>query len=231
MAYDIKNNKKYGILLKEKFGLERLPVAVKFVKTETDVPADIPKIDEMLRHCEMITKAAEGEIFYSTDKEQKCKGGAGAICINQEPVPEKILTGEFYYNLGRFESKEAGKEVADRLPKLEEFNEAIIYAPLEKADFEPDALIIIAKPLQGMKISQAIVFKDQPRVTADFSGIQSLCADAVARPILTKTPNITLACDGSRNYAGVKEDELIIGFAKENIDGLMDAVKSLYKEE
>ncbi len=231
MAYDSKDNNKLGTLLKEKFGLEELPVAVKFYKTEAEVPEGISKIEEPLRHCEMITKSArEGTIFYSTDKEQKCKGGAGAIHINTEPVPEKILTGEFYYNLGRFESKEAGKKVADELPKLPEFNEAIVYAPLEKAEFEPDAVIVIAKPVQGMKLAQAIVYKDQPRVKADFSGIQSLCADAVSRPILTKTPNITLACDGSRNYAGIKEEQIIVGFAKENLNALLDAIESLYKE-
>ncbi len=231
MVYNSKNNKENGLLLKEKFGLTELPVAIKFIKRESDVPDSIPKINEMLRHCEMVKKAAAGEIFYSTDAEQKCKGGAGAIHINKEPVPEKILTGEFYYNLGRFESKEAGKKVADELPRIKEFNEVIVYAPLEKADFEPDALIIIAKPVQGMKLAQAIVYKDQARVKGDFAGIQSLCADAVARPILTKTPNITLACDGSRKYAGIKDEEIIMGFAKENINGLIDAVKNLYKEE
>lgn len=231
MVYDAKDNKENGILLKEKFNLDTFPVAVKFYKSESDVPEGIAKIDEMLRHCEMITKVARnGDIFYSTDKEQKCKGGAGAIHINQEPIPEKIVTGEFYYNLGRFESMESGKKVADALPKLEEFNEVIAYAPLEKAEFVPDAVVIIAKPIQGMKLAQAIVYKDQPRVKADFSGIQSLCADAVARTILTKTPNVTLACDGSRNYAGVKDEELIVSFAKENLNGLMDAVKNLYKE-
>ena len=231
MSYDWKNNKEYGILLKEKFNLERLPVAIKFIKKESDVPESIPKIDEKLRHCEMITKAADGEVFYSTDKEQACKGGAGAIHINTEPIPEKILNGEFYYKLGRFESPEVGKSVADALPRIKEFNEAIIYSPLEKAEFEADALVIIGLPIQGMKLAQAIVYNDQSRVEADFSGIQSLCADAVARPIITKTPNMTLACDGSRNYAKIKEEELIVGFANENIQPLIDAVQKLYEKE
>lgn len=231
MGYNIENNEKYGILLKEKFGLERLPVAVKFAKSISDVPEGIVRIDEKLRHCEMITKAATGEIFYSTAEDHTCKGGAGAIHINTEPIPEKILNGELYYNLGRFESKEAGKKVAEELPRLEEYNEVIMYGPLEKAEFEPDALVIIASPLQGMKLAQGIVYKDQSRVKADFSGIQSLCADAVARPIITKTPNVTLACDGSRNYAKIKEGELILGFAKENIEPLIEAIENIYKEE
>ena len=74
--------------IKGKLGLEKSPVAVKLVLNEEDIPENIPKIEEKIRHCEMIQKASKGNIFYAAAEEQSCKGGAGAIGIIKPP--EKV---------------------------------------------------------------------------------------------------------------------------------------------
>ena len=64
----------YNILalrIKEKLELEKSPVAVKLFLNEQDIPQEIQKIEENLRHCEMVQRAVQGEIFYSTSKEQQ----------------------------------------------------------------------------------------------------------------------------------------------------------------
>ena len=62
---------------------------------------------------------------------------------------------------------------------------------------------------------------------ADFSVIQSLCADAVAGPYMRKRPNITMGCSGSRQYAGVRDDELIVGLNGENIGCVLNALEAI----
>ena len=225
MAYEASDNSRYSEIINEKLGLEREPVAVKFVKTEEDIPQGIEKVAKKARHCEFVTRAAAGETFYASAEEQACKGGSSAMGL--EPRPPKVESGEFYYGLGRFDSVETSKKVVDSLPKVDEENFALLYAPLKDADFVPDTLIIIAKPIAGMKTAQAIVYNTGERAQANFAGIQSLCADAVAGTYTTGKPNATLGCDGSRGYAGIKDDEIIYALAKDNIEPYISAFENL----
>ena len=72
MAYEASDNSRYSEIIKEKLGLEREPVAVKFVKTEEDIPQGIEKVAKKARHCEFVTRAAAGETFYASAEEQAC---------------------------------------------------------------------------------------------------------------------------------------------------------------
>ena len=225
MEYTIEDNAKTAEVLKEKLNLTRLPVAIKFFNDESEIPEGIEKIDENLRHCEMVTKAADGAIFYATAEEQKCKGGSSAMGL--EPLPPKIASGEFYYNLGRFDSVETAKSVIDSIPRKDEQSLGIIYAPLEKADFLPDVVVVITLPKYGMFITQGIVYNQGGKMEYSCAGIQSLCADAVSAPYVNNKANATLACSGSRGYAGIVDEEIIFGLALDNLKPLMEAFENI----
>ena len=211
--------------LKDNLGLKKSPVAIKFVLREKDIPEGIPKADETLRHCEFVQKASQGDMFYATAEEQMCKGGAAALGLQE--APEKIKTGEFYYDLGRFSSVGSARKTMESIPKIDPMMYALVYSPLEKANFDPDVIVIISNPAQAMKLSQALVYTMGGRVEVDFAGIQSICADAVSGPFLRRKPNITLGCSGSRQYADIKEDEVIVGLTGENIGCVVNALESL----
>ncbi|MBE6512228.1 MAG: hypothetical protein E7Z75_03610 [Methanobrevibacter olleyae] len=225
MDYKKEDNVKTAEVLKEKLNLTRHPVAIKFFNDESEIPEGVEKIGESLRHCEMVTKAAEGVMFYSTAEEQKCKGGSSAMGL--EPLPPKIASGEFYYKLGRFDSVETAKSVIDSIPRKEEESLGIIYAPLEEADFIPDVIVVITLPKFGMYITQGIVYNQGGIVEYSCAGIQSLCADAVSAPYVSKKANATLACNGSRSYAGIEDEEIIYGLSTDNIKPLMEAFENI----
>ena len=225
MDYTKEDNVKTAEVLKEKLNLTRLPVAIKFFNDESEIPEGIEKIDENLRHCEMVTKAADGAMFYATAEEQKCKGGSSAMGL--EPLPPKIASGEFYYNLGRFDSVETAKSVIDSIPRKDEQSLGIIYAPLEKADFLPDVVVVITLPKYGMFITQGIVYNQGGKMEYSCAGIQSLCADAVSAPYVNNKANATLACSGSRGYAGIVDEEIIFGLALDNLKPLMESFENI----
>jgi uncharacterized protein (DUF169 family) len=219
-GYDLVSQK-----LKEELSLDKSPVAIKFLLREEDIPEGIKKIDKTMRHCEMVQKASQGEMFYSTNEEQMCKGGAAAIGLME--APEAIKSGEFYQSLGRFSSLGSAKRTMEEIPKIDPMMKAIIYAPLEDIEFDPDVIVIICKPAQAMKLAQAMIYTRGGRVEASFSGIQSICADAVAGPFTKNTANITLGCSGSRQYADIKEEEVIVGMNGENIGCIINALESM----
>ena len=222
---DVNGYKELSMKIKDKLRLEKSPVAIKLVLEEDDIPDGIPKIEENVRHCEMVQMAAQGETFYATADQQACKGGAGAIGLMEQP--EKVKSGEMYYSLGRFSSLGSAKRTVDAIPKIDPIMKAIAYAPLETAQFDPDVVIIICNPKQAMQLSQAMVYTLGGRFEADFAGIQSICGDAVAGPYTTKRPNITLGCSGSRKFADIKPDDVIVGMNGENIGCVVNALEAL----
>jgi uncharacterized protein (DUF169 family) len=211
--------------LKEHLKLNKSPVAIKFVLREEDIPEGIKKLENGARHCELVQKASQGEIFYTTAEEQTCKGGASALGLVE--APEKVKTGEMYQSLGRFSSMGSAKRTIDEIPKIENMMYALVYAPLEDAKFDPDVIVIICNPAQAMILAQAMVYTLGGRVEADFSGIQSICADAVAGPFTRKRPNITLGCSGSRKFAEIQPEEVIVGLNGENIGCIVNALESM----
>ena len=222
---ELENNQYFSQNIKETLNLNFNPVAIKFVLHKEDIPTDINRIDEKMRHCEMVQKASKGEVFYSISDDQLCKGGSSAIGL--EEIPDNIASGEFYYNLGRFKTIGSAKRTIDSIPMIDLKSFAIIYSPLEKVDYIPDIVVIFANPTQAMKISQALVYTLGGRVEVDFSGIQSVCADVVSGPFNKKIPNISLGCSGSRQYADIKDDELVIGLNGENLGCTVNALNSI----
>ncbi|MDR1820200.1 MAG: DUF169 domain-containing protein [Methanobrevibacter sp.] len=223
----LKDNEFVSNELKSNLGLNISPVAIKLIPHKKEIPEGIERISKKVRHCEMVKKASEGKKFYGISEDQTCKGGSAVLGL--EDVPVNIETGEFYYKLGRFKTIGSGKRTMDKVPKIRSKISAIIYSPLELADFQPDTIIIIVNPKQAMLISQAIVYTLGGRVEANFAGIQSVCADAVAGPYTTGKPNITLACSGSRKFAGFDDSELIVGLNGENIGCTVTALNLMKK--
>jgi uncharacterized protein (DUF169 family) len=222
--YDKTENGILSSNIKEHLVLKRSPVAIKFFLDEKTIPKEIPRIGKDLRHCEMVQMAVSGEIFYATSKEQQaCKGGAGAIGLME--LPEPIKTGEMYLSLGKFSSLGAAKRTVDAIPKIDPVMEAVAYSPLEKAPYNPDVVLLICSPLQAMQLSQALLYRMGGRLNANFGGIQSICADTTAGPYTTGKANVTLGCSGSRKFAKVKPDELIIGMNGEDIGSLVKALE------
>lgn len=215
--------------LKELLGLKGSPVAVKLVKSPDGIPEGYHKMSEKKRHCEFVQDARlNGTKGYATSEEHLCKGGAGVMGI--EPLPESVATGKMYHQLGNFETAEGARETIAAIPKSNENYYASLYSPLETAEYEPEVIVLVLTPRQALRVSQAYLKAKGGRISSDYSGIQSLCADAVVAVKERGIPNMTLGCSGSRKYAKIAEEEVIIGIPVKNFDEIVDALKT-FKEK
>ncbi len=213
--------------LKALLGLKGSPVAVKLLSERSEIPAGVTEIKEKVRHCEMVQKARGGDVFYATKEQHACAGGAGALGIVE--TPEKIKSGEFYFGLGRFKTLESAKKTMDAVPRTGKHFVGSLYAPLEKADFKPDVVVVIGNPKQLLKIAQSNIYEKGGRNNVSFSGIQSVCADAVAQPYNTNEMNASFGCDGSRKFAKIADDELVVGIPMAKLEGLVAALEKITK--
>jgi uncharacterized protein (DUF169 family) len=211
--------------LKKFLKLQGSPVAFRFVTKKEDIPAGMEKIDKTIRHCSMVGLARnEGKIFYALSENHECNGGAWSLGLRE--ITETLKNGDFYYKLGKFESSASCKRTIDRVPRLEtKETYATLYAPLEKAPFDPQVVIIVANPWAMLKISQSSLFRTGGRINAEFAGIQSVCADVCAQTYLNGKINFSLGCDGSRKFSGIEDGEMVMGIPAELLPDLTAALK------
>ncbi len=213
---------KISASLKESLHLTGSPVAVKIVTSEDKLPAGVPEIEETVRHCRMVSLAREGKVFYAPDSKHQCGGGAWVLGLRE--IGESMESGEHYFKLGKYSSLGASKRTVYDVPALPQDTYATVYAPLEKATFVPDVVIIFAKPFSMLKLAQSTLYRLGGRIYPEFSGIQSICSDATAYVVLNGEPNFSLGCDGSRKFSGIADEEMVAGFPAERLEELADAL-------
>ena len=213
--------------LKSVLNLTGSPVAVKLAKSAEEIPEGVPEIEEATRHCRMISLAREGKIFYATDAKHQCGGGAWALGLRE--IGESLKTGQHYLKLGKYSSINSSRRTMETIPSLPQETYATIYAPLEKAPFVPDAVIIFARPAAMLKLAQSTLYRLGGRIYPEFSGIQSVCSDSAAYVIETGEPNFSLGCDGSRKFSGIGPDEMVAGFPAEMIEEVAENISKVSK--
>ena len=211
-------------VLKKYLKMDGSPVALRFATKKEDIPAGIPEIDKTIRHCSMVNLARrEGRIFYATAPKHECNGGAWALGLRE--ITETLKNGEFYFRLGKFESSAACKRTIDRIPHIETGETyATLYAPLEKAPFTPQVVIIVSNPWSMLKLSQSTLFRIGGRINAEFAGIQSVCSDACAQTYLNGKVNFSLGCDGSRKFSGIDDAEMVMGIPAELLPEIVEGL-------
>ncbi len=208
--------------LKETLHLIGSPVAVKLVSSPDKIPEGISEIEETVRHCGMVSLARQGKIFYAPDSKHQCGGGAWVLGLRE--IGESMESGEHYFRLGKYSSLGASKRTVYNVPALPQDTYATVYAPLEKATFVPDVVIIFANPFAMLKLAQASLFRLGGRLYPEFAGIQSVCSDATAYVYQNGEPNFSLGCDGSRKFSGIADDEMVAGFPVERLEELAEAI-------
>jgi len=225
---DVKEINKYGQELVDCLKLKTSPVAVKLIPKGGEVPEGMKKVDEAMRHCQLVDRVRRtGEEFYTLGEDQMCKGGAGAMGLGE--MPPKVASGEFYFNkLKQFSTQGAARRTLERVTKLPpNSTEAILYSPLEKATFTPDVVVVICTPKQVMLLTQAMMYKMGGRIEASFAGKQSLCSDAVVQAYKEGKVGVTVGCSGSRTYTKIADEEMIMGIPIEHLADVATGLKAI----
>lgn len=215
----------------ECLNLKTSPVAVKLIPKGDKVPEGIEKVNEAMRHCQLVDRVRRtGEEFYTLGEDQMCKGGAGAMGLGA--LPPKVASGEFYYKgLKQFSTQDAAKRTIEMVPTLTpNSTEAVLYAPLEKTTFMPDVVVVICNPKQIMLLTQAYMYKTGGRLETSFAGKQSLCSDAVVQVYKEGKIEVTVGCSGSRAYTEITEDEMIMGIPVELLPDVIAGLKIICPE-
>lgn len=105
-------------------------------------------------------------------------------------------------------SAEAGAKTEASIAKFswKEY-ETIVCAPLSRANFEPQVILIYGNSAQVMLLVVAALYKTGGRVTSSFAG-RIDCSDSVIQTIQTAQPQVVLPCYGDRVFGQTQDYEM-----------------------
>jgi uncharacterized protein (DUF169 family) len=178
------------------FELPTSPIAVK-INSEKALDELTPR-----RYCEMVRlSAAHGDMFTFAVDDLSCASAELALGF------EEPKYGEVYPRITPADTKQ------------------VSIAPLEKADFEPDAVIVIANPRKIMRISTTLSKIFGKAISSKFKGEFAVCGECTAIPIMEHTVNLSLLCAGARIFGGFEKDEIAMGFTLEDFEKLAEGLR------
>lgn len=172
----------------EAVGLDYPVVAVKFSATE---PADVPRLKKRIAFCEMLKEAQETGAFYASRDEHGCVPGSYVLGqVGHDPVRESGGIGPV---IGVYESAEANRRIYAEMPRLPEGAAPYtLFARLDVLSFEPDLLIITARPFQAEIIVRAHGYRSGAAWETRGTTVIA-CACLYALPHLTGKMNILVS--------------------------------------
>ena len=209
--------------------LKTLPVAVKFLADKTDLPekARRPSVfmEKKIAICQGVTMARNyGWTIGLTKEDVICVPAAIAFGFSDSPDPPASLAALFC-EIGFSRAEDlAGNEVASMNRFGNGEIEAIVLAPLEKASFDPDMILIYGNPAQIMRLTQAWSYMAGERVTGHFGG-KVECDEYLIAPFKTQSPRVVNPGNGERIFAGTQDDEVVFALPGKFLDTFAESLK------
>ncbi|WP_281774458.1 DUF169 domain-containing protein [Methanobacterium formicicum] len=207
--------KELGRRLKDILKLKREPVALKWVSRE---PRDIPREEEKSRFCTKLNKALNGETFYSTVEEEECMGGLRYTGMKDPSnFPKNMQSGSFLIPGGVYKSIPAvQRSWKNNLAIDPGIFVAILFAPLTRAEFEPDVIFIVGNATQGMEILHANAYDSGSHGLGADSG--PICSSMAAVPYLTGKVTYGFGDIGSRNNMKLKTEDIMVSLPATDLE-------------
>jgi len=170
----------------DKFTFERKPVGVKFLAVK---PKGLKRPEKQFDFCEMLAEAQKGNTFYVSKEDFTCIGPLLLGMIDGEPVFESGRVGP---KLGVFKEERANRRIYQHLPKLARNSvKYVAFAPLDKLNFEPDLLIILASVTQAEILLRSKSYSTGESWSAQGTPVGG-CAWLYLYPLKTGEVNLTV---------------------------------------
>ncbi len=224
----IEQYNKYGEELETLYRLRSMPIAFKFCESVKDVPENalFPKRD-LKKHmavCQAFSYARmKGQTIAMTTEDHWCWNPL--IAYGNIECVKGMESFDIVCKYIGIPDKEKAEEFFSKFPRMPLGKyEAIVVAPLSKATFEPDIIIIYA---ENPKINHML--RTIKGITGDytrsvFDGIDS-CIYCTVPPFEKNEYRVTFPDPGDIERARARDDEMILSVPAARLEEFMTAVE------
>ncbi|MBI4284715.1 MAG: DUF169 domain-containing protein [Chloroflexi bacterium] len=218
----------YGAELESKLRLSSMPLAIKLLQNESDVPAwaarPLRDLGHRLALCQALALSRREGLALAILKEDNwCP--YPVIGLGLAEAPSFFLEGRSVMPGSR--TTQGARNWAQSYPRLEAGKYAgAVCAPLKTALFEPDVVMMYVNSAQLGRTLSALSYESGRDL------VSRICSDAacsyyIVPVVLGAEAVLSVPCGGDRRRAIARDDEVVISLAPGKIGGLVQAMRKL----
>jgi len=142
------------------------------------------------------------------------------LALGHAEPPEFFLEGNLEFP-ARVADQDAAKHLAKTLPSLEIGKYiGVVSAPLKKANFQPDLVVIYSNTAQLRCLLVAMKYRKGYLVTSQLEP-SGACVQCTVPVLKSGECQVTIPCGGDRKRAMAQDDELIFSIPTDKLEDLM----------
>jgi len=222
----------YGVELEQRLKLKTFPLAVKLLKKEEDAPekAIRPRRDlgSEIALCQGFSMSRrQGETVALFLKDMRCY--SPVLALGMAKPPEYYLEGNTYFpkHVGKLE---LAANLARNFARLEYGTcIGVASAPLRKADFQPDMVIVYCDSAQLRSLLAGLKYTQGELVTSTMEPA-SACVQAMVPVLKSGKCQVAVPCGGDRKWGLAQDDEMIFTIPREKLPDLMSGLRHIDEE-
>ena len=210
---------------------DTFPVAIKMVSSADEIPekARMPKRDlgTPMPVCQGITLARRyGWLIAMGKEDMLCP--IGAFTLGFVPAKPRFLDGSFNIPFW-VKNQDVRAKLIQSAPQLEQGRYThLVAAPLNRAKFEPQVIIIYGNAAQIARLIQAHVYGTGEPVASSSVGAFA-CGEQVTRTILTEQCQVIVAGGGDRMIAQTQDHEVCFSMPMSKAEALIEGLEGTHK--
>jgi uncharacterized protein (DUF169 family) len=207
------------------------PVAIKMVSSADEIPEKVrmPKRDlgMTMPLCQGIALARRlGWSVAMGEEDMLCP--FGALTLGFLPAKPKFLDGTF--NLPFWLKDQAARaRICQAIPRLEqgEYTHVVI-APLHRANFEPQVIVIYGNPAQVARLIQVATYETGEAIASTSLGAAD-CAENITTPILTDQCRFIVTGGGTRVIVQTQDHECSFAVPVSKLESVIEGLEKSHK--
>jgi uncharacterized protein (DUF169 family) len=225
------DNSTFNGLLDKYVRPQTFPVAVKMYKGTREIPAKAKRpardLGCLVAVCQAISFARHyGWTLALAGDDLSCP--LAKVVFGFAPLSDFYVQGHACAGLYT-ESPGAGAATEAQVDKFAtgEYT-ALVTAPLARAEFDPDVVILYTSPAQVMRLVTATLWKSGGRIESSFSGRLD-CSDGVITTMQTQQCQVILPCYGDRIFAQAQDHEMAFSIPRVKLEPLVEGLEGTQK--
>ena len=207
----------------DKFSFERKPVGIKFLLNK---PEGLEQTDKIMPICRMFMEAQTSQPFYATKENFSC---VDRLVLGMTEPESTTVSGQIGAKEKIYQEARANRRIYQYIEKIpRDTVRYVAFASQDKLTFEPDLLIITAKPSDAEIIFRALSYSIGKPLTSKFTPVL-MCAWIFAYPYVTGEINHTVTGIGYgiRMQKILPEGLFLISVPYDLIPMLIDNLKDM----
>ncbi len=207
------------------------PVAVKFLKKGEELPpkTKVPAKDfgYPIAFCQGMSLARKyGWAIAFHQEDQACP--LAQVILGHKEEPDFVKDGSLVKPLYAGNDEAAVKTQAStpKMPQADTY--AILLAPLDKSDFEPDVVVVYANAAQVTRMVQGALYNTGGYIESRFAG-RGACGAEVVVPYVQDKCNVIIPGGGERVFALTGDDELAFAMPASKIQDVIEGLAATHK--